>query len=154
MELNTCEKKPIVFLGMFIGFVDWNVTFSTKYGSIFFAENKGSPLLKRQPITKPINFICLCFFLLLLIRKKEEELTISMQYLADIADRGFFEGWMEQRAARVLAGELVCVVDAVITAFTESSFICRAEYIGLFFLTDVALDLHYLSLHKPPALIR
>ena len=79
---------------------------------------------------------------------------ISMQYLADIADRGFFGGWMEQREARVLAGELVCVVDAVITAFTESSFICGAEYIGLFFLTHVALDLHYLSLHKPLELIR
>lgn len=108
MELNTCQKKPVVFLGMFIGFVDWNVTFSTKYGSIFFAENKGSPLL------------------------------------TDIAERGFFEAWMDQREARVFAGELVCVVDAFITAITQGSFICRAEYIGRFFVTDVALDLHSL----------
>jgi hypothetical protein len=52
---------------------------------------------------------------------------------------------MAQREACVLAGELVCVVDAVITAIAKSGFIGRTEYIGLFFVTDVALDLHSLS---------
>lgn len=65
--------------------------------------------------------------------------------LTDIAKRDLFERWMDQRKAFVFAGELVCVVDAVVTTVTKRSFICGAEYKGFFFFADVALDLHSLS---------
>lgn len=64
------------------------------------------------------------------------------EYLTDITKREFFGGGVDQREACVFAGELVCMVDAFITAITKSSFICRAKYSGSFFVTHVTLDLH------------
>lgn len=67
------------------------------------------------------------------------------EHLTDITKREFFVRGMDQREACVFSGKLVCVMDAVITRITKSSFICRAENSGVPFAAHVALDLHFLS---------
>lgn len=73
---------------------------------------------------------------------KKQRSLLRMHYLAYITERGVFESWVEKTEALVLAGQLVGVVNTAITDIAKSSFICRAENSGLFFLAHITPDLH------------
>lgn len=47
-EFNSGEEKPVVVLGVFVGFVDWNIAFSAEDGSVLLAEQECFSLLNHK----------------------------------------------------------------------------------------------------------
>lgn len=58
-KLNPCEKKPVVFLRVFAGFMNRYVTFSAKNCSIFLTKKQSTSLLLTQKHKKQTNIVTL-----------------------------------------------------------------------------------------------
>lgn len=67
-------------------------------------------------------------------------------YLADVTDGMLSRRRYEEGEALVFAGELVSVVNAVVTAVAKGGFIGYTIHRCFIFITHITLDLHMLLL--------
>lgn len=81
----------------------------------------------------------------LLLRSDQTSKVVN--YLTDVAVQVLVEGRTEEGETEVFTGELVGVMDVEVASFAERCLVGGAVNRRLFLFTNVALDLHSLSLY-------
>jgi hypothetical protein len=128
--------------GEVVGAVDGFVAVGAQDGAVLHAEHQTPPLLQQKKLK--IMSLSACSSSSTPVELIEAQLTGHLAHVAERASTGvaIVVGWVEERDAAVLPGQLVGAVDAPVAGRAERGLVSAAEHRGRLAAADVAVHSH------------